>query len=98
MITPYDSIENVAANSFPKFLIKLILADKYKTIEISGQLQNSVLLVVAEKDNIIPVKHALNLYDNIFCTKKITLIGNADHNNISGFPEYWKAIKEFIED
>lgn len=96
LVTPYDSIENVAADYYPRFLIKILLPDKFKSIDKSPRLQSEVLFLTAEKDQVIPVKHADHLFQQILSEKKMVRIRNADHNNIANFSEYWTAIQEFI--
>lgn len=96
LITPYDSIRQVAYDYFPKFMVDVFLRDRFEIIEICDQLQTSVLLLVAGRDEIIHPKHAENLYRKIRCSKKLVYIENSTHNEIFLYSQYWDAIVEYL--
>ena len=96
LITPYDSIKEVAYDYFPRFVVNAILSDKFETTDICNQLQANVLMLVAENDNVINPKHAENLYNKITCTKRLAYVKDSGHNTISQNSTYWEEIKNFI--
>jgi len=96
LITPYDSILEVAKNKFPALLVNLILNDKYESVKYIKDVKCPVLLLCAERDEVIPVAHALKLYENIESTKKIEIIENARHNTITEDKKFWMKLNEFI--
>jgi len=45
LVSPYDSIEDISKSYIPKFLVKFLVADKYRTIDIADQISGSVLVI-----------------------------------------------------
>jgi len=54
LITPYDSVENVAKNNFRIFPVRLLLKDKYNSALRATKINSDVLVIAAENDEIIP--------------------------------------------
>lgn len=98
MVSPYDSIARVASRSFPKWLVKVALEDKYQTIEFSPRLESKILAIVSENDEVIPIERSRRLYESLTCDKKIVYVNAAGHNDFEMFPEYWAAWREFTEE
>ncbi len=81
LITPYDSIENVAKERFPSIIVNLVLKDKFNSLEYIKGVKSHVLVLAAENDSVIPPIHAAKLYENIPGKKKYILIYNLNHND-----------------
>ena len=54
LLTPYDSIENVAAERFPFAPMALLLHDKYQSAALAPRVRAPTLVIVAEHDEVIP--------------------------------------------
>ncbi len=57
------------------------------------------LIIHAERDTLIPLKEARNLFESIPSPeKRLVIIPNADHNDLMyvGAEQYFKAIEEFV--
>lgn len=54
LITPYDSIETVAKNSFPQFPVSLLLKDKFMSSARADHVHSPTLILLAEHDEVIP--------------------------------------------
>ena len=54
LVTPYDSIENVAAALFPFAPVSLLLQDKYQSVLLAPRVRAPTLVIVAERDEVIP--------------------------------------------
>lgn len=54
LITPYDSIETVAKNSFPQFPVSLLLKDKFPSAARAAEIRSPTLILLAEHDEVIP--------------------------------------------
>ena len=54
LLTPYDSIENVAAELFPFAPMALLLQDKYQSAVLAPSVRAPTLVLVAERDEVIP--------------------------------------------
>jgi pimeloyl-ACP methyl ester carboxylesterase len=54
LITPYDSIENVARTFYPAFPIALLIKDKFASDSRIAGVKIPVLFVLAENDDVVP--------------------------------------------
>ena len=93
---PFDSIEAVAANFYPAFLVSMVLTDRHRTIDFAGNIDSRALILAASEDEIIPMVRTQVLYDSLTALKKQVVIKNAGHNTISEFRGYYEAVNEFI--
>ncbi len=98
LITPFDSIANVAKKRMPIFPVTLLLKDQYNSISRAPTITAEVFIAIAEQDNVVPKQHAYNLAA-AFNPEQIEtlLLRNADHNNISLQPEYFPALSRFLQ-
>jgi len=97
LATPYDSIRSVAQRRFLIHPMRLLLLDQYDSISRIKKIRAPTLVIMGEKDNIIPRKNSLRLV-NAFPETQITAvtIKDAGHNTLSDFPEYHQQLKEFF--
>ena len=96
LVTPYESIRNVAYDHFPKFIVNLLLRERYETEVQAGKLKHRVLLLVAADDRVIPPYHADALYDLIPGDKLLIRFEGWGHNTIGQDVTYWESLVEFI--
>jgi pimeloyl-ACP methyl ester carboxylesterase len=54
LVTPFDSIESLAARRFPLVPIGLLLRDKYRSGQDAPRVEAPTLLIAAERDEVIP--------------------------------------------
>ena len=82
LITPWDTLASVAKSLFPFLPVKLVLTDKYDSIENLQAFQKKISVVGAERDEILPIKHAINLYNALpEGRKRMWTIKGAGHND-----------------
>ncbi len=98
LVTPYDSIANIAAKSMPIFPVKLMLKDRYESWRLAGDLKNPTLALLAEYDQVIPRASSERLIA-AFEPGQVTVVvvPRADHNSIGMMPEYQSALAAFME-
>jgi len=99
LITPWDTLLSVAKEHFPWLPVRLFLRDKYDTIRNLAKYQGRIAVVGAEKDEVVPIKHAQTLFASLPGDKKMWTIPGAGHNNwpdIVG-PAWWQEIAAFME-
>lgn len=97
LITPYDSVLNVAKTQFKIFPVKLILKDHYGSLSRVKDIKSKVLVIAAEHDQVIPMNHTQRLI-NEFGNDQVVLktIKNVGHNSLSNSADYYKALSDFI--
>lgn len=89
LVTPFDSLQEIAAGQYPYLPVRWILSDKYQSWKYAARVTAPTLLIAAERDEIIPRKSTESLLARFppgIATLKI--VGGATHNNISEGPEY----------
>ena len=97
LLTPYDSIAEVAQNHYPYFPTSYLIRDRFDSIAYAAKLNALVLIIAAEFDRVIPVKHAENLRDRLTASEvSYHLIAGAAHNNITDFNQYREIIRGFV--
>jgi esterase/lipase len=97
LITPIDSIENIAKSKFPYLPISLILKHKFQAIKWVESIQAKVALLLVENENVVPresVENILNATSNIVFKK---VIKGANHKNIYEVENTISAIKEALK-
>ncbi len=98
LITPYDSIENIAKLRYPLFPISLILQDKFDSANKVNTIKAKTLILLADHDKIIPLESSKRLI-NRFPASQITVetIKNADHITLSHNPRFFALLQQFLQ-
>lgn len=97
LITPFDSVENVAKKQFPIFPISLLLRDKFDSASRAAGVTAKTLVLIAEKDELIPRRNSDDLIAK-FPPDQVTVrvIDRATHGSIGYSPEYFELIGGFL--
>jgi len=101
LITPYDSIESVAKNRFVFLPVSFLLKDRYHSTKFVPDINASTLILMAQKDKVIPNKHTYKLIDVFKSHHKpinVITIQNRGHNSISYDKSYYISIKKFLKE
>ncbi len=98
LITPYDSIENVAKETYWMFPVSWLLKDKFLSADRADKISSLTLILIAEHDRVISRNRSEQLKQRIKQSLLSTqVIEHAGHNNISDFQQYSRSIKDFLE-
>lgn len=82
LITPWDTLAAVAKSLFPFLPVNMLLTDKYDSIGNLKDFPRNISVVAAERDEILPIKHAHNLYAHLpEGRKRMWVIRGAGHND-----------------
>jgi pimeloyl-ACP methyl ester carboxylesterase len=97
LITPWDTLLSVAKGKLPWLPVRLFLRDTYDTVGNLRLFQKPVAVIGAGHDEVIPVRHAQELYRSLSGTKKMWMITGAGHNDWPDRmdPSWWREIMEF---
>jgi uncharacterized protein len=97
LITPYDSIANVAADRYPWLPVHLLIKDPYDSRARIGHVKAPVLVLVAERDESVlrPRTDALIVAIPAGLAH-VVVVPTATHNDIEEFPEYWPSLRAFM--
>lgn len=101
LITPWDSLRSVAKTHYPILPVQLFLKDSYDNISNLSQFRGKIAIAGAGQDEIIPIRHARNLYQSLKSDKvKMWEIAGAGHNNWPFMVDlpWWKEMVTFIDE
>jgi alpha-beta hydrolase superfamily lysophospholipase len=92
LITPWDRLANVAAHHVAWLPVGWLLRDHYDSIAHLASFDRPVLVVLAERDTIVPARFGMALYESLSAPKRLKVVSGAEHNNwIEGVDEDWWA-------
>mgnify|MGYP001236538883 FL=1 len=100
LITPWDTLAAVAKSLFPFLPVTMLLTDKYDSISNLQSFKGNISVVGAERDEILPIRHAHNLFANLPEGKKrMWVIQGADHNDWPFHTEesLWREMTDFVK-
>jgi pimeloyl-ACP methyl ester carboxylesterase len=94
LVTPYDSIQEIAAEQFPYFPVRWLLTDKFESWRFAPAIRVPTLLLQAEHDEVIPGASTERLHAAFApgVASRI-VIRAASHNTISERAQYFEAIR-----
>lgn len=97
LVTPWDSMVNVARSAYPIFPVSLLLKDRYDSLSHAGNISMPTLLLIAERDEFVPMKSSLNLAAALEPgLTAVSVIDDAGHNTIQNYEQFATALAEFM--
>jgi len=94
LVTPYDSLLNLAAGQFRYFPIRWLLLDKFESWRYAAKVSAPTQLIAAQNDEVIPAASTEALYEHMpESLATLTVIRGVGHNDISESPEYIPALR-----
>ena len=98
LVTPYDSITRVAQRHHPYVPVRWLLRHPFDSLAVAGKIQTPALMLIADRDTIIPLRHSEALYAAWGGPKHWMRLGGTGHINILEHPESWPAIATFLRE
>lgn len=97
LITPYDSIENVAKKHFPIFPIGFLLKDKFDSAARVKDVTAKTLILIAEDDRTIPRENSEALVQQ-FSPEKVVVktLPGTTHSSITLGNDFEQLISQFL--
>jgi uncharacterized protein len=94
LITPFHSIQALAAQQFPFVPIRWLLRDKFESWKYAQQMSVPTLIVAAERDEVIPRSSTEALHKHFRPgIASLRVIAGTSHNTISEHPEYVRVMQ-----
>jgi pimeloyl-ACP methyl ester carboxylesterase len=94
LVTPYDSLQALAARQFPYLPVGWLLKDKYESWRYAPQVKAPTLLLAAAHDEIIPPASTRRLLSRFAPgVASLQVIAGAGHNTISDNAAYIPALQ-----
>ncbi|MDJ0832938.1 MAG: alpha/beta fold hydrolase [Gammaproteobacteria bacterium] len=98
LVSPFDSLKNVAQSHYPLFPVKWLMKDQYDNMGLAGRISNPTLVISAEHDNVIPPKHTNNILKALVNARLEThVLENSGHNDLSIDPAFNQLLADFFQ-
>lgn len=99
LVSPAKSFTALAQEFYPLFPTSWLLKDRYDSLSRAGRVSAPVLVLIAERDNVVPPEHSLELASAIDqWLVRSRIFANTDHNSIGASKEYGPALREFLNE
>ncbi len=96
LITPFDSLAEVAAAHYPFFPVRLLLRHPFPSNEWARQTSHPALIVAASDDFIVPAVHARRLAEHWAGPRDVHILTGVGHNDVEANPDYYPLINRFL--
>jgi pimeloyl-ACP methyl ester carboxylesterase len=98
LITPYDSVKNIAQAKFPLIPVSLLLKDKYDSAARAPDVTAPVMLIIAENDGVITRPHSDALAKSFSnAAVETVVIPATDHLSVSEGAAFWLSMERFFD-
>ncbi len=97
LITPYDSIENVAKDTYGYLPVSLLIRHRFESAKYAMLKSNEMLCIYGGKDDIIRNPRTEKLLTSWNGTVQKVFLPTADHHSILQFKETKQAIDDYIK-
>lgn len=100
LITPWDSLANLAQSIYWYFPVRWLLLDKFDSVNNLKSFKEKVAVLIAQNDEVVPPQFGLNLYESIASEKKLWIFKNAGHNSFPINPDalWWQEVLDFVSE
>jgi len=97
LITPFDSMTNVAQYHYPWLPVSVLLKHRFDSATLAKMITTPALVLLAGTDQVVPHQFSKNLLQHWAGETTSTTITQSHHGSITSHPDYWQAIKQFIQ-
>lgn len=97
LVTPFDSIVNLAAKQYWYYPVRWLLQDRFDSLSRAPQITVPTLVLVAETDDIVPHRNTERLVSALAnCPTKVFHLKDTSHNSMGSSPLYTSHIRAFL--
>ena len=94
LVTPYDSLQDIAADLYPWMPVRWLLVDKYESWRYAPKVSAPTLLLEAERDDVIPRASTRKLLSRFpQGVARLEVVVGADHNSIAQSDRYLELLR-----
>ena len=97
LISPYDSLAEVARIHYPWLPVDLLLRHRFDVLKAIATVHVPMLAIVGSADGIIPAARSKALYEGWPGPKTWLAIPGAGHNDLGSTPAFWTGIARFLD-
>ena len=97
LVTPYDSVANIARGLFPILPTSWLLQDRFDSVARVPQVTADTLVLIAEHDGVINRRHSDALVEAFPDRQvQVEIVAEADHNTVHLWPAYARSLQSFL--
>ncbi len=98
MVTPFTSLADVGSAHFPYLPVRLLLRDRYDSVEHLRDYSGPMAVLLAAGDRVVPARLGRELYEGYSGPKRLWEIEGADHNTLFDRTgsDLWEEILSFL--
>lgn len=96
LLTPFDSLANVAALHYPWLPARWLIRERYASADWLQDHAGRVLVIRAGLDTVIPAASTDALVARLPGSPEIVSIDGTGHNDIDAYPEFAEALSAFM--
>ena len=97
LVTPFDSLVNVAKEYFRWLPVGLLMRDRYDSASRAHTVQAPVLIVIAGEDEIIPRARSEALAEAFAPGQvQVVVVPGVGHNTLDLLPQYLESVQAFL--
>jgi hypothetical protein len=98
LLTPWDTLPDLAQSKFPFLPARFIVRDRYDNIHHLKGFEGKIAVVMAGRDELIPNRHTRRLYNAIEADKRLWVFPDSGHNDWPASPGigWWREVMDFL--
>jgi uncharacterized protein len=96
--TPFNSLVDVARSHYPIFPVRWLLRDRYESAVYLKNYHGPIAFLLAERDEVIPMRFGRKLHDGYHGPKRIWLQAGRSHNTLDydAHRSWWDEVLDFL--
>lgn len=94
--SPWTRLEDVAAVHFPRFLVRLLLRERYDSLAAAPAIHCPVLVLHGAQDGVIPAEQGRRLAASLAGSTRHVELDGAGHNDLFSHPRVWLEVASFL--
>lgn len=98
LISAFTSLADMCREHYPAIPLNIVKNELLNSKELIQKVSSFVFIVHGDKDTIVNVSHAYNLFENANEPKKLLILKGAGHNEINPYltNDYFKILGEML--
>lgn len=98
LITPFNSLVDVAQSHYPIFPVRLLMRDRYESAKHLQAYRGPVAILLAGRDEVVPARFGQKLYDRYDGPKRVWVQGDRTHNTLDygRAAPWWNEVAAFL--
>lgn len=95
LLSPYNRMTDVAQAHLPLLPVRLILIDRYPSVDYLKNYHGPVGVMVDGRDEVVPEKFGIRLFDGYAGPKRLWRFPDGGHIAIEDPPKFWSEVLDF---